>query len=195
MKKKPLILGLCGRAGAGKSYLAHHLWSTRSFKIVSLAAPMKEMLRSIGIEAWRLYGEGKELPHPTLGGHTVRWALQTLGTEWGRNCLGRDVWVNIALAKIEENSQLGLNSVVDDVRYINEASVIKEAGGYIVAVRGPVTTPESLSITKALHTSEHGLPQSLIDHTILNDHKHDSKGELDALINVYRGDNNVQANN
>ena len=67
------------------------------FLCLPFAAPLKAMFAALGIapaprddpRVWR------ETPHPLLCGRTPRQALQTLGTEWGRDCIGDDVWVRL----------------------------------------------------------------------------------------------------
>lgn len=69
---------------------------------------------------------------------TPRYALQHLGTEWGRDCFP-DVWaalgVRRALAYLAENP--GGLAVISDVRFTNEARLIREAGGEVWRVVRP----------------------------------------------------------
>ena len=46
-------------------------------------------------------GDLKEAPTPLFEGRTPRHAMQTLGTEWGRDRIGRDLRANAALARCE----------------------------------------------------------------------------------------------
>lgn len=69
---------------------------------------------------------------------TARYALQQLGTEWGRSCFP-DVWaalgVRRALAYLETNPA-GL-AVITDCRFINEARAVREAGGEVWRIVRP----------------------------------------------------------
>ena len=64
--------------------------------------------------------------------------MQLLGTEFGRELLGPDLWVNAwrrAVARYLEESLVDgvpLRIVCDDVRFSNEAAAIRRLGGRIV---------------------------------------------------------------
>jgi len=63
---------------------------------------------------------------------TPRYALQRLGTEWGRDCY-RDIWVDLTLrraAKIRLDAPQTL-MVITDVRFRNEVEAIRTAGGEV----------------------------------------------------------------
>jgi hypothetical protein len=63
--------------------------------------------------------------------------MQTLGTEWGRNLIGPQFWTGIAQHWAQRNLQDGHSVVIDDVRFPNEAEVIKRMGGILVRVIRP----------------------------------------------------------
>lgn len=65
---------------------------------------------------------------------TPRFALQTLGTEWGRGCFS-DTWVNLAM----RHSLSLLSSVcIPDVRFKNELRHIRKSGGILIRVVRPI---------------------------------------------------------
>lgn len=111
-----MIIGLLGRAGAGKDTVADFLVKDHNFVKVALADPLKRICRDVFAftdeQLWgpsekrnapderyhRGYGAGQnefgdQVESPFL---TPRHALQQLGTEWGRNCYP-NVWVDYAL--------------------------------------------------------------------------------------------------
>ncbi|MEM0936764.1 MAG: hypothetical protein AAGJ91_12780, partial [Pseudomonadota bacterium] len=61
---------------------------------------------------------------------------QTLGDEWGRQCIHPDLWVEIARPAAESYLAEGVPVVFDDVRYANEAAMIRELGGEIWRMEG-----------------------------------------------------------
>jgi hypothetical protein len=141
-----LIIGFCGRAGAGKdtaAQLLQDLWwpefaefGAASARVtrVALADPMRDMLRALGIPAEYLSDRAlKEAPIPGLD-RSYRQLAQTLGTEWGRNCNGEDFWLKVAGLKIRNAKGLVM---ITDVRFPNEADWLRAQGGYLVRIDRP----------------------------------------------------------
>lgn len=111
--------------------------------------------------------------HPNL---SPRVMLQTLGTEWGREHIDPDIWVNALLrtAKLllhedgnttlwsydpllgpvstERSSLRGV--VVSDIRFENEFVAIQREGGSVIRVVRPETDSAAKSIGIAGHESE-----------------------------------------
>lgn len=127
-----------------------------------------------------------DLPRATLGGKSVnaviedlrawyaadrpawrtpRIFLQRLGTEWGRQRIYSEIWVeawrhNVALEAVEH---FGAEIIVaDDCRFENEARAIRAEGGKIVRIE----RPGSGSASGAAHASENGVKPDI---TIQND--------------------------
>lgn len=127
-----MIIGITGHLGSGKTEVAGILIE-HGFVRQRFAQPLKDMLRAVGIGADYLDGALKEEPCPLLGGASARHAMQTLGTEWGRNLIHPDLWILIWRARVKECSLV----VVDDVRFPNEAEAILSLGGAIWRVSRP----------------------------------------------------------
>lgn len=145
------IVGLCGYTGAGKTTAAKAL-ERRGFVRVRFAAPLKDMLRALGLSAEAVDGAGRAQPNAILCGHTPRHALQTLGTEWGRQMIGADLWVNAweqsALAALDYGSACGV--VADDVRFANEAARIRKLGGIVVMIERPGVARTNNHVSEAI---------------------------------------------
>lgn len=130
------LIAFTGLAGSGKSTAAKHLVDTLGFQRIRFAGPLKDMMRALGLTEAGIEGDCKEVPCELLGGKTPRHAMQTLGTEWGRDLICQDLWIrafNAALTKVPE----GVPVVVDDCRFPNEADAIVAAGGVLVRVVRP----------------------------------------------------------
>ena len=181
----PVIIGISGAAGAGKSFLAQHLAQTYGFRRFAFADPLKDMLRVIladfgfapqQMTRW-IEGDWKEDPCPALYGQSCRHALQTLGTEWGREMVHKNLWTGLLMARIAECPLV----VVDDVRMDNEAEALlrysADARIYRVIPQGdPVRHPGS-------HASERGIDRSLITADIVHNFTPASlAGEVSAKI-------------
>ncbi len=131
------LIGICGKKGSGKDTAGATLASI-GYRQVAFAEALKLMMARLyeylkldsGTASKMIFGDLKEMPVPELGGHSTRYAMQTLGTEWGRLCLDRDLWVNIGIAKAKQYDK----AVITDVRFPNEAEAIKEQGGIIIRV-------------------------------------------------------------
>ena len=93
------LIGIAGRAGAGKDTVADILVKQAGYVKVALADPMKRACAEWfewGAETLWGPSEKRNEPHDRLGGLTARKALQTLGTEFGRACY-ENVWVDYAI--------------------------------------------------------------------------------------------------
>lgn len=174
-------VGLSGPAGSGKSEAALHLVETHGFTAVKFAGPLKAMLMgyylAVGAtseEAFeRIEGSLKEEPDPYLNGKTPRHAMETLGTEWGRVCMGADFWIRawqVATSTTEGPV------VTDDARFDNEAEAIKAAGGEVIRLK-----PKVQRRKKSKHVAEAGLSDHLVDHEIVND---GTVGDLRAKVSL-----------
>jgi hypothetical protein len=142
----PSLVGLIGYAGSGKSEVASVLQSV-GFSRIKFADPLKDMLRVVGLGHEQIEGRLKNEPSPTLLGKTPRYAMQTLGTEWGRSLIGENFWASIAKARMSDRLDNNVSVVCDDVRFPNEADIIRALGGQIWRVvrlgAGIGTTHES----------------------------------------------------
>ena len=145
---KQLVVGLCGLAGSGKSTAARILCHQHRFVRKPFAHCLKQMVAALGVPGDVLDGdrEAKEQPRPELLGKTVRHALQTLGTEWGRQHMGEDFWVGLWSLGLQKMPRV----VADDVRFPNEQIASQNAGGVLVRI----DRPGAGSKVNAKHASE-----------------------------------------
>jgi hypothetical protein len=143
MTSKPTLVGFVGRKWSGKDTGASGLVEV-GYANVKFAGGLKVMLAALleyqGVDRVTvermLEGDLKETPTPYLGGRTPRHAMQTLGTEWGRELIADDIWVQIGLNKAKTGK-----SVITDVRFPNEAAAIKEAGGVVIGIEADWINP------------------------------------------------------
>lgn len=141
------IIAFTGLAGSGKSTVAQYLVERHGFQRVRFAGPLKGMMAALGCTQEQIDGSEKETPCSLLGGKTPRHAMQTLGTEWGRDLITSDLWIRAwqaAVAKVPA----GVPIVVDDCRFPNEGEAVRAAGGVIVRIERPGAG------TTSVHSSE-----------------------------------------
>jgi hypothetical protein len=135
----PRVIGIYSDApGSGKSEVARVLCDTKAYRRVPFAAPLKrvvaEFLTTFGYaNAHEIVERHKETPLSALYGVTPRHLMQTLGTEWGRQCVHPQVWV-----RAWHECVRGLTHVVvDDVRFPNEVEAVQALGGVLWRVTRP----------------------------------------------------------
>lgn len=176
------VIGLTGAAGVGKSAFARELVANYGFKRMALADPLKLMLRGL-LTSWGyneaacnywIDGDGKERPCPALSYKTPRHAMQQLGTEYGRQGIGGEVWVNHLLKRIETSDEARI--VVDDIRFDNEAdAIVQYLDGYVFRVEA--APGKGSRRNPGEHASENGVSNDLIDAILVNDFTFDGVAE------------------
>lgn len=131
-----MLIGFVGPEGAGKSTAAAIAAQVYKGKVLPFAAPLKAMVAALGVDPRHLYGtpEEKEAPLAIFGGKSARHALQTLGTEWGRQHISPGFWGDMWEVWARETLAAGKAVVADDVRFANEAERVKRLGGIVVRV-------------------------------------------------------------
>lgn len=159
------LIGLSGKAGTGKNFLAQQILAPLGFKECALADELK--IRGVAVGA----GTYDELFH-TKPVHIREW-LQQEGTECGRDVYGEDMWVNALMARLTRVEEVwGFSSfVVTDVRFPNEVEAIQERGGRVYRIEAPVRAAASpLTAQQKAHVSETALDDYFdFDGWILND--------------------------
>jgi hypothetical protein len=158
-----IILGLTGAAGSGKDTVAAHLVRRHHFTQLAFADPLRAMVAAgFGVTARDLERDRKELPLDWLG-VSPRYLLQTLGTDWGRGLIDPDVWLLVLKRRLDMAIEEGrLRFVISDVRFENEAALVRGMGGAVWHLRRPGTAPVHQ------HVSEAGVRAERGDHIINN---------------------------
>jgi len=140
------VIGIMGPLGAGKSTAAKTLIEEFGYRRFSMADPLKAGLRAMGIPVeWETDRALREVPQDLLCGKTWRWAAQSIGTEWGRETIGEDLWVNLTEKKIREYAAVAEAAgvepciVFDDIRFPNEVELIRRLGGQVWRITGQNT--------------------------------------------------------
>ena len=136
-----MLIGIIGLQGSGKSTVSEIFQRKYGCEIDSFAKPVKDIAHIIfGWDRNLLEGLTKEsrdwrervdLYWSEIMGKefTPRMALQMIGTDFGRNMIGDNVWVE----SLKYRSR-GKYVVISDVRYPNEAESIKKDGGFLIKI-------------------------------------------------------------
>ncbi|WP_201271833.1 AAA family ATPase [Sinorhizobium meliloti] len=128
----PRLVALTGAAGSGKSTATRYLVEHHGYTLVKFAGPLKDMCRALGLDDRQIEGDLKEVPCDILAGRTPRHAMQTLGTQWGRDCIAEDFWIRLWKMRAVQHKRV----VVDDCRFPNEADAVRKLGGMIIKLEG-----------------------------------------------------------
>ncbi len=157
------LVAICGLKGSGKSTLAERLALSLPAARVRFAGPLKDMLYTFGLTHEEIEGSLKEEPSAKLCGKTPRHAMLTLGTEWGRDLIGPDVWVRAWRRKAADLINSGCNVLAEDLRFPNEYEAVRLAGGVVIRVERP-------GVAQAAHESEAHALSFEADIVFTNDH-------------------------
>jgi hypothetical protein len=115
-------------------------------------------------------------------GASPRELMQTLGTDWGRKIINENLWLDSMRERVgqyeeaEKHGHAGAFVFITDVRFDNEAEMIRELGGTIVHVSstrldGQLVAPHSSRLDGQLvapHSSEAGVGAKLVDTHLIN---------------------------
>jgi len=168
------IIGLTGYAQSGKDTFASILVEKYGYSRIAFADKIRDFLYGINPmvacsptgylqDLVNLVGWDKAKQEPQ-----VRRLLQDLGIS-ARDLISEDIWVNAALSSVSKDQRV----VVTDVRFENEAAMIKSMGGQLWRVKrsgvGPVND----------HVSESEMDGYKVDQIFVNN---GTLEELQALI-------------
>ena len=200
------LIGISGRAGAGKdtvakmlqyltlsdySYtrtnqLSYNQWlqinevtNSKTFQdytikdisdwqIIRFADKVKDIVCTL-IDCTRGDLEKEEFKTKNvLCGYSPRQLLQLVGTDFGRNVIHKDIWVNLTFRNYDEYSKW----LISDVRFKNELEIIQKNKGIVIRV----IRPELESMDQ--HESEVNLKDNddIYDYVIYND------GNINSLL-------------
>lgn len=163
------LLAFAGRKKSGKDTAAKML--SHDYENVKFAGPIKAMLRIYleyrGVDCQTinrmLEGDLKEEPSKLFGGKSTRRALQTLGTEWGRNLIDKDIWIN----SFEDKAKQYPYVVCTDVRFPDEINFVHQMGGKVAKINRDTKKSEATKKSDC-HISETLIDSLQVDFDIDN---------------------------
>lgn len=176
------IVALTGPAGSGKDITAAKMMSQIEFRnpeadirILSFADPIKAAVAIIldcdvsDFEHRPFKETNLHDSHDLLA--SPRQMMQLLGDEWGRQLIDPQIWIKLALCKLNDFKEADVDFVfITDLRYDNEHEFVLRNGGTVIGINRDAAAPISE------HASEAGLsaaPCYMID----------NNGSLDDLCN------------
>lgn len=163
LSRMPKIVAFFGHQQVGKSTASQALVD-HGFVRCSFAEPIYSMLSTLlGISQEEIRSLPKEAPMPGLGGQTLRRALQTLGTEWGRDTMSNNLWALALERRVDRLVTNGHNVVIDDLRFLNEYATLERLGARFVKIERP-----GFEGNGEAHGSEVEWKRFKVDHTLIN---------------------------
>jgi len=163
----PRIIALTGRAQAGKDSVRSFLEKAYDYAGLAFADPLRELRKSFLdiVGAPDVYNTDETLKQKVIPelGVSRRHLEQTLGTEWGRDCIRQDLWTWLLKRRAQSLLDLGYNIVISDLRFLNEEVLVRELGGEIWRIVRWDESPVDQS-----HRSESELDLLKPDFTIQN---------------------------
>ena len=177
-----MIFGFTGRKRSGKNTAAEMLaeiLGTDASALIAYADPLKAA--TVGLDPWIPLGDGGwSRLSDVIATHgweaakdaypEVRRTLQRFGTEAVRENIGQDTWIRLMDDRIDDLTSDSLHVLVTDIRFPNEAELIKEWGGTLIRIER-----DTQQDGESDHVSEAGLDKIPYDYTI------DNNGTLDDL--------------
>ena len=144
------LIGLCGLEGSGKSTVANYL-ETKGYKHLSFASHLKDVVAVLyGWDRKMLEGdtslsrEWRETIDPYWN-ITPRKALKQTGTDFARDMISKDFWLNRISKEIKDKNYQKV--VISDARFLNELKWISNSNGTLLEIqRGE--NPEWYDIAK-----------------------------------------------
>ena len=172
-----MIIGLNGKMGVGKSTAANFIQarSKQPIKLIKFAAPLYDMQEYIYRRISSIYTRNEDFTKD-------RKLLQWLGTEWGRGTIGESLWIDLWRSEVKTTLSSGYNVICDDVRFNNEAAVIKELGGIVLNISSSLTNNRINTKTGIIdHSSEKSVDSKYVQSYIENN---GTEKEFDEKIRV-----------
>lgn len=179
MTKPGKLIGIVGYMGAGKTTIVNRAIEEIPDTIkIGFADPLYNMIAAMGIPMETIRDKSKwDEPQEMLYGQTLRYAVRSLGTEWGRRCINQDVWSNIACHKAFSLMQEGIHVIIDNVRFPSEMSYMRRYDATFIALQRP-----GLEIDLT-HESEHHIASLMLqcDRSIYNSQSIDDVADVMRL--------------
>lgn len=132
--KSPIIIGILGTRGSGKSSIADYIVCNFGARKYSFAAPVKKLAQKLyDFTDQQLYGDWriKEKVDERVG-ISPRTAFQRIG-DGARDVLNLNVWVDKCMRDIQNDYYLDVIEknapyiyIIDDVRRLNEVAAIRK---------------------------------------------------------------------
>lgn len=132
-----MIIGIVGYKGSGKDAMADYLVEHFQFEKMAYADPIKDVCAQL-FDLDDDYFNKRDLKEKKLDFWELspREILQKVGTDLFRKHFDQEFWVKLMENKIQNKlvKYPDMNIVCSDVRFQNEADLVKKLGGKIIFI-------------------------------------------------------------
>ena len=189
-----VVIGIGGLLGSGKDTVADFLVSNHGFTKLGMSDPLIE--GALRMNPYIEYKPGEVAydgysPHGAYLSQLMDWHgytktktfenarifLQKMGTDFGREMIGENVWVDLARKSIENTEG---NVVITGIRFPNEVEMVSDIGTSWWVDRRVLAG----TATTAAHASETSVGPEAFDRVIYN---HGTLSELYRSVDVLLG--------
>lgn len=134
---KMILVGICGKMGSGKDYVASNYVIPYLEKVLKKKAMCFSMADQIKVNAMTKHNLSYEQVYVKKTKETRR-LLQVEGTEHGRQVYGEDIWIKYYSSWLQVLHNKGIDCIITpDIRFQNEAQYIKDNNGILIKVVAP----------------------------------------------------------
>jgi hypothetical protein len=153
-----MVIGVSGKIGSGKDtfadlFIEHvseqygHVFENKKF-----AYNLKKIVSTLtGVSMVDVLSREGKLKYLPEWGMTIGEMQQKIGTEAIRNNIHNDAWVLSLFGTYDEDHDFW---IITDVRFKNEANIIKEKGGIIIRLNGDPNNSKKGDDRNMQHQSE-----------------------------------------
>ena len=163
-----MIVGVHGPLNGGKDTVATLIQEIYpgKFNRYAFAKPIKEACQIMfGFSSYQIEDRVIKEEIDPFWGFSPRKVMQLLGTEYGRDMLRKDVWIQRARLEVEINKKKNLHTIITDVRFENEAEWVRSENAILIRLK----VPNLIRDEKYSHASEAGITEAFEDLNIIND--------------------------
>jgi len=153
-----IIVGISGKRKSGKDTVCEMIRDILYTWKVERIGFADELKREIGKAC------GVTVEYMESNKETFRKIYQWWGTDFKRNLIRQDYWIQCVLQQITKLDKSVQCVVIPDVRFLNEADMIDKVGGHLIRINRNRASPDSLDV----HSSETELDNYPFKYTVEN---------------------------
>jgi len=189
-----LLIGLVGKKQSGKDTMADYMISYsnehyhHNFIKMSFAQPLKAIVKELfSLQEEQLHDPTKKETVIPEWNKTPRQLLQWLGTDILKKYVGDDIFIIHLENRIKQERERnpGIGIIVTDVRFENEAALVRKLNGTLIRVQEEQTIAlDEITQKQDMHISETGSEKIDTNFTIYNNKKYGMEPYKQKIRNI-----------